>query len=186
MEFANDLYRYVQGADGARGPRRWTVAIDQLLLLMAPMAPHITAELWERRRGGHIHERAVAGQADPALLVVDTVTMVVQVNGKVRDRIEVAPGLDAAAGRGAGPGVAEGAGLPRRATPQGHRQATEPGQHRRLSSRMRPGRHRPTESGTGCRPDEVLGRSSAGQAVLEVCQHRQPGLGVALVRARRS
>ena len=94
MEFTNELYRYVQRDEA---PRRETLdeAIDKLLLLMAPMAPHLTAELWERRRGGHIHVEAWP-VADPAMLVVDSVTMIVQVNGKVRDRIEVDPGLDAA------------------------------------------------------------------------------------------
>jgi leucyl-tRNA synthetase len=59
-----------------------------LLLLMAPMAPHITAELWERRYGSHVHEQAWP-QADPSMLAIEAVTMVVQVDGKVRDRIEV-------------------------------------------------------------------------------------------------
>jgi len=87
MEATNDLYRYVQAPDG---PRRATLdaAIDTLLLVMAPMVPHITAELWERRRGGHVHAEPWP-VADPALLAVETVTMVVQINGKVRDRIEV-------------------------------------------------------------------------------------------------
>jgi len=57
--------------------------------VLAPMAPHMTAELWERRRGGHIHEEPwPAFDADMA--AAETVTMVVQVNGKVRDRIDVA------------------------------------------------------------------------------------------------
>ncbi len=88
MEFVNDLYRYVQAGEP---PRRATLdfALDQLLLLMAPMAPHVTAELWARRHDGdHVHERPWP-TADPVLVAVDTVTMVVQVNGKVRDRIEV-------------------------------------------------------------------------------------------------
>jgi leucyl-tRNA synthetase len=94
MEFTNELYRYVQSEDG---PRSSTLAsaLDTLLLLMAPMAPHLTAELWERRNGGHVHSRPWP-EADPAMLVVDTVTMVVQVNGKVRDRLEVPSGIDAA------------------------------------------------------------------------------------------
>jgi len=94
MEFTNELYRYVQGDAGVR---RATLdeAVDTLLLLMAPMAPHVSAELWERRRGGHVHEQEWP-VADPAKLVVDTVTMVVQVNGKVRDRLEVPAGVDAA------------------------------------------------------------------------------------------
>jgi leucyl-tRNA synthetase len=95
MEHTNELYRYVQAPDG---PRRDTLdaALDTLLLLLAPMAPHVTAELWERRRGTHVHEQPWP-QADPAMLVLDTVTMVVQVDGKVRDRIEVDAGIDAAA-----------------------------------------------------------------------------------------
>ncbi len=94
MELTNELYRYAQAPEGAR---RATLdeAVDALLLLAAPMAPHITAELWQQRHGDHVHEQPWP-VADPAKLVVDTVTMVVQVNGKVRDRIEVPAGIDAA------------------------------------------------------------------------------------------
>jgi leucyl-tRNA synthetase len=94
MEFVNDLYKYVQGPSGHRADTL-AQAIDTVLLLMAPMAPHITAELWERRRGGHVHEERWP-EADPAKLAVDTVTMVVQVNGKVRDRLEVSATIDEA------------------------------------------------------------------------------------------
>jgi leucyl-tRNA synthetase len=95
MEFTNELYRYVQSADGARTDTL-AFALDTLLLVMAPMTPHITAELWARRHDGdHVHERPWP-TADPAKLTVATVTMVVQVNGKVRDRIEVDAGIDAA------------------------------------------------------------------------------------------
>ena len=68
-------------------------AVDALLLVMAPAAPHLCAELWEARNGGHVHEQPWP-EADPAKLVDDTVTMVVQVNGKVRDRLEVPADLD--------------------------------------------------------------------------------------------
>ncbi|MCY3575942.1 MAG: leucine--tRNA ligase [bacterium] len=87
MEFTNELYRYVQSDDG---PHHDTLAfaVDSLLLVMAPMVPHICAELWEMRRGGIIHAEPWP-TADEAKLVLETVTMVVQVNGKVRDRIEV-------------------------------------------------------------------------------------------------
>jgi leucyl-tRNA synthetase len=91
MEFTNGLYHYLQSEDGARR-ETLDAALDSMLLLMAPMAPHITAELWERRRGGHIHtERWPV--ADPAMTTVATATMIVQVNGKVRDRIEVDAGI---------------------------------------------------------------------------------------------
>ena len=94
MEFTNDLYRYVQSPDGAR---RATLdrAIDTMLLLLCPMTPHITAELWEQRRGGHIHAEPWPS-ADVAKAAVALVTMVVQVNGKVRDKIEVDAGIDEA------------------------------------------------------------------------------------------
>jgi leucyl-tRNA synthetase len=85
MEFTNLLHRYVRA-----GARRSTLdgGIDAALLLLAPMAPHLSAELWERRRGDHVHAQGWP-VADPALTTVDRVVMVVQVNGKVRDRIEV-------------------------------------------------------------------------------------------------
>ena len=94
MEFTNELYRYVK-IDG--GPRKATLdlAVDTLLMLMAPMAPHVTAELRERRHGDDVH-RLLWPVADESMLAVDTVTMVVQVNGKVRDRIDVPSGIDAA------------------------------------------------------------------------------------------
>jgi leucyl-tRNA synthetase len=85
MEFTNLLYK-----EGST-----PFAVDSLLLLLAPMAPHVSAELWERRHdGAHVHTQRWP-VADPAMLVVESTTMVVQVNGKVRDRIEVAPTITA-------------------------------------------------------------------------------------------
>jgi len=92
MEFTNSLYRYVAEPGGARA-ETLAQATDTLLLLLAPMCPHVTAELWERRHGDEVHRRPWP-QADPAMLVVASTTMVVQVNGKLRDRIEVDPGID--------------------------------------------------------------------------------------------
>ncbi len=95
MEFTNELYRYVQ-ADAGPEVETLGFAVDTLLLLLAPMAPHITAELWaQRHAGAHVHEERWP-VADPALAAHDTVTMVVQVNGKVRDRLEVPAGIDEA------------------------------------------------------------------------------------------
>ena len=94
MEFTNTLYRYVQTDDG---PHAATLdaAVDALLQVMAPAAPHLCAELWETRRGGHVHLESWP-EADPAKLIDDMVTMVIQVNGKVRDRVEVSAALDEA------------------------------------------------------------------------------------------
>ncbi|HEX3622342.1 MAG TPA: leucine--tRNA ligase, partial [Acidimicrobiales bacterium] len=95
MEFTNLLYKHAQaGADPATGDLG--SAVDALLLVLAPMTPHVTAELWERRRPGEeIHAQAWP-TFDPALASALTETMIVQVNGKVRDRIEVDAGIDEA------------------------------------------------------------------------------------------
>ncbi|HVC15010.1 MAG TPA: leucine--tRNA ligase [Acidimicrobiales bacterium] len=85
MEQVNLLQRYAR-----EDPHREVLAdaVDALLLLLAPMAPHVAAELWERRHGDRLHSRPWPVH-DPALVATETVTMVVQVNGKVRDRLEV-------------------------------------------------------------------------------------------------
>jgi len=63
-------------------------SIDTLLELLAPFVPHVTAEAYERRRNDNVHARPWP-VADLRLLATQKVTMVVQVNGKVKDRIEV-------------------------------------------------------------------------------------------------
>ncbi|MEU1494735.1 leucine--tRNA ligase [Streptomyces sp. NPDC005775] len=76
----------------AGGPLPRSVA-EALVLLVAPLAPHIAEELW-RRLG---HTASVVHQdfpvADPAYVVDETVTCVVQVKGKVRARLEISPSI---------------------------------------------------------------------------------------------
>jgi leucyl-tRNA synthetase len=71
-------------------------AAESLVVMVAPLAPHIAEELWARL--GHTDSVTFASfpVADPALLVDDTVTCVVQIKGKVRDRIEVPSDIDEA------------------------------------------------------------------------------------------
>ncbi|MFB9698371.1 leucine--tRNA ligase [Amorphoplanes digitatis] len=66
-------------------------AIEPLVLMMSPFAPHLAEELW--RKLGHDDTLAYADfpVADPALLVAESITYPIQVNGKVRGRVEVAP-----------------------------------------------------------------------------------------------
>ena len=69
-------------------------AIEPLILMLAPVAPHLCEELWSRLG----HEASLAREPfpvveDSSLLVEDTVTAVIQVNGKVKARIEVAPSI---------------------------------------------------------------------------------------------
>jgi leucyl-tRNA synthetase len=63
-------------------------------LLLAPFAPHLAEELWQRLGGQASLAREPWPEADPALLVADTVTLVVQVNGKRRDEIQVPADAD--------------------------------------------------------------------------------------------
>jgi leucyl-tRNA synthetase len=65
-------------------------AIDALLLMLAPMTPHVAAELWQRRHPGEpgVHQSAWP-TVDASLLTVERETLVVQVDGKVKDRIDV-------------------------------------------------------------------------------------------------
>ncbi|MBM4420724.1 MAG: leucine--tRNA ligase [Chloroflexi bacterium] len=84
MELTNELLH-------AAGPSR-TDGIRALVLLLAPMAPHLADELWERIGGtSSVHEQAWPAY-DEAAARPKTVTLVVQVDGKVRDRIEIAAG----------------------------------------------------------------------------------------------
>ncbi|CAN5267794.1 leucine--tRNA ligase [soil metagenome] len=62
---------------------------DHLLRMLAPMAPHIAHELWEMTGRGSMLALEPWPTWDPALVQQHRVTMVVQVNGRVRDRIEV-------------------------------------------------------------------------------------------------
>ncbi|HYN67623.1 MAG TPA: leucine--tRNA ligase [Ornithinibacter sp.] len=64
-------------------------AAESIVLMVAPMAPHIAEELWARLGHEESLVHADFPVADPAFLVEDTVTCVVQVKGKVRDRLEV-------------------------------------------------------------------------------------------------
>ncbi|MGA7689383.1 MAG: leucine--tRNA ligase [Jiangellales bacterium] len=68
-------------------------AAEALVLMLAPLAPHISEELWSRL--GHAQSLAYEPfpVADPEMLVDETVTCVVQVAGKVRDRLEVSPSI---------------------------------------------------------------------------------------------
>ncbi|HJM38109.1 MAG TPA: class I tRNA ligase family protein, partial [Acidimicrobiales bacterium] len=91
MEFTNTLYRWIQSEDGSH-VEVLKSAVDTLLLVMAPATPHFSAELWEIRNSSHIHKESWP-KADKSKIQSDTVTLVVQINGKLKDRIEVASDL---------------------------------------------------------------------------------------------
>ena len=85
MEMTNALYQYRAATQGTPA---WDEAINTLLLLMAPVTPHIAEELWTRRGQPYsIHQQAWP-KWDPAIAAEELITIVVQINGKVRDRFE--------------------------------------------------------------------------------------------------
>lgn len=92
MELVNEIYRTRDDliTDG-NGRACLAFAITTAASLIQPFAPHLAAEVFEQMTGKRIWE-AEWPVADPEMLKSDTVTIVVQVNGKVRDRIEVADG----------------------------------------------------------------------------------------------
>ncbi|MCA9940245.1 MAG: leucine--tRNA ligase [Anaerolineales bacterium] len=74
----------------------WEEAVRSVLLLLAPIAPHITEELWSQRGQPYsVHQQAWPTW-DEEIAHEETITLVVQVNGKVRDKIEVDAGISEA------------------------------------------------------------------------------------------
>jgi leucyl-tRNA synthetase len=94
MEFNNYLLKAKETA--AYSTPAWDEAIDALVLMMAPAMPHMSEELWQRRhgQGEYVAAHSVHVQPwpawDPELAKAETVTLVVQVNGKLRDKVEAA------------------------------------------------------------------------------------------------
>jgi leucyl-tRNA synthetase len=79
----------------------WAEGIRAMLLLTAPLAPHITEELWERIGQPYSIHLASWPKADAELARDDEVELVVQVNGKVRDRVTLPAGANEADARAA-------------------------------------------------------------------------------------
>ncbi len=86
MEMTNALYKVRATVEGAP---TWDEAITALLKLAAPIVPHLAEELWTRRGLPYsIHQQPWPAY-DAEAATEEVITLVVQVNGKVRDRIEV-------------------------------------------------------------------------------------------------
>ncbi len=87
MQLTNSLARFAE--DASASPRVWSAAIERLLLHLAPLAPHIADELWEfRGYSGSIHLKATP-KWDENIVISEKMAIVVQVNGKLRDKISV-------------------------------------------------------------------------------------------------
>jgi leucyl-tRNA synthetase len=95
MELSNAMQDHL-ARGGDRGGE-WEEAVRSLILLLHPMAPHITEELWERTGGEGLCADASWPEYDAGAARDEQVVLVVQVSGRVRDRLQVPAGLDEAA-----------------------------------------------------------------------------------------
>jgi leucyl-tRNA synthetase len=99
IEYVNELMRLREG-EIVRTPE-WREAIETLVLLMAPSTPYVAEELWERLGNPYSVHRQAWPEYDPALTVANEVEVVVQVNGKLRDRLMLPVDLSEDAARAA-------------------------------------------------------------------------------------
>ncbi len=98
MELTNEIYLYIENYDGfkTRGEescRLFARAMNDLVILLAPMAPHLSEEIWERIGNTETIFSQSIPQPDKRYIAADVFTLVVQVNGKIRSRIEAQKGL---------------------------------------------------------------------------------------------
>jgi leucyl-tRNA synthetase len=89
MEATNALYA-LKAKDGFAGKASWQFALESLVALVAPFAPHIADELWHDLGRDTSVQRDSWPQWNDAYLVSDSLTIIVQVNGKLRAKLEVA------------------------------------------------------------------------------------------------
>ena len=89
MELVNDLHAYAAARGNGAPDPAYSEAVENLLLMLSPFAPHIADELWERLgKAGSLYE-ATWPTFDPEVAREEQIEVVVQVNGKVRDRLTV-------------------------------------------------------------------------------------------------
>jgi leucyl-tRNA synthetase len=87
MELKNTLQDVVRAANVS--PAAWDETVETMLLLMAPFTPYMAEELWIRTGHGYSIHNQPWPVFDPEIAREEEITLVVQVNGKVRDRIQV-------------------------------------------------------------------------------------------------
>lgn len=93
MELVNALYLYKEQATAKSEVER--EALESIIILLAPFAPHITEELWAGLGNKESIHKQPWPEVDETALVQDEVTVILQVNGKLRDRIKVSAEISA-------------------------------------------------------------------------------------------
>lgn len=92
MELVNAMHAF---QDKPLNPSLAREASRSLLIMLAPFVPHIAAELWSQLFEGDVHKQSWV-TFDAAAIVEEEVEIVIQINGRVRDRVKVAVGLSKA------------------------------------------------------------------------------------------
>jgi leucyl-tRNA synthetase len=87
MELLNEMYKAVDG--GAAGSKEWDEAVGIYLRMMAPAVPHVAEELWARSGKPYSIHQQPWPKVDLKAIVEEFITLVIQVNGKIRDKINV-------------------------------------------------------------------------------------------------
>ncbi len=93
MELVNGMSKYNESNASIRDAGAVREASWALTLLLAPFAPHLAEELWEAQGAAYSVHSAGWPAFDSDLVVSDTITLIVQVNGKLRDRVEAPAGI---------------------------------------------------------------------------------------------
>lgn len=94
MELVNALYKYE--STGVKNSKLYRDTIIDMLKLMAPFAPHLAEELWEKIGGTYSIFNQPWPAWDEKALVRDEVEIVIQLNGKIKDKVMLPSGLDKA------------------------------------------------------------------------------------------
>jgi leucyl-tRNA synthetase len=97
MELSNLMQDYLQG--GGKRDEAWEEVSLGFVRMLAPFAPHLAEELWQRLGGEGLVVFQSWPQVEQTLLRRPQVTIVVQVDGRLRDRIEMPAGIDEPAAR---------------------------------------------------------------------------------------
>lgn len=95
MELVNELYRYKQHAE--INEPLFCAAVTRLVVILSPFTPHICEEMWSAL--GHTESLTEVGWPayDESALEQDTIEIIVQINGKLKEKMQIASGLDRAA-----------------------------------------------------------------------------------------